>query len=204
MGSTRAYTVLPPWLEEPQVADQVWRVILATLGPHCDELWLRFGNLGEMGSLLPEEQNARLKELVGPYWGQPDPIAPPQGAEAALLNEMLTGLVDAFKQAGWREAAPPPSEYAPYGCAVVPLGLDLVDLLTGLTAVDPNASREMPSRLADHWHLRQNGRDVISTSDGMALLGLTVTPEELEAVSGALQAAGLDPGLLVERPEPSL
>ena len=131
------FSVVPPWHEDVATADRVWRVILAEVGPRCDELWLRFGNLADMEHLLPPEQFQRLEALVGPYWGVPDPIAPPPGAGTSLLGDLMASIAGDFQQAGFTAPVPaPPSKYAPYGCAVVPLSPELLDLLVRMTAAE--------------------------------------------------------------------
>lgn len=177
------------WHEDAEMADRTWRVILATLGPSCDELWLRYGNLGEMDRFLPPAEVAQLEALIGPYWCLSDPI--PVKPDS-LLTGFLDALVENFKEAGFTQVNPPAERYAAYGCAVVPISSTLVERLTTLS-VGPEQSEGMLDRLADHWHLRKGGRDLISTGVGWYHVSFDLTPEEWESLQTALQAAGLNP-----------
>lgn len=176
--------------------DRTWRVILGALGPRCDQLWLRFGNLGEMNRFLPPIEVAQLEALIGPYWGQPDPIpAKPD----PLLTGFLDSLVAGFKEAGFTPVDTSGERYAPYGCAVVPISAELIQTLTSLS-VEPSRSGELLDRLADHWALRKDGRSLIDTGVGWEFLSFDLTPAEWELLQTALQEAGLTPAFQ-ERPQ---
>lgn len=195
------FTIDPPWGEDPATADRVWRAVVATLGPRCDEIWLRYGNLEDVAVFLPQEQYRQLEEFVGPHWGQPDPLARTAPDESALfLADILRDMVTGLKPLGSAVENVPstPRKYAPYGCAVVPATPALVDFLAQLRAEDPQATMRMLRTLADHWHFRRSGRDVVSTGTGMAALVLELTPDEADLLRRVLLACGLDPGFMVE------
>lgn len=199
------FAILPPWNEDPETADRIWRVVLATLAPECDELWLRFGCLGDMVDFLPAEQAKQLEELIGPYWGCADPISVPpeasaelEGLVSKLVSDLASDLVSDLEERGFHQVAPPAGEskYAAYSCAVVPLSTELIDLVTSLSPASAEECRSMLSRLADHWHLRREGQDVLSSGDGMNMIGLTLTLQEADALRAALVESGLSPEIL--------
>jgi hypothetical protein len=195
------FVILPPWDEDPETADRVWRVVLATLAPDCDELWLRFGCLGDMVDFLPADQARQLEEHIGPYWGCADPIPVPPEARAqleGLASKLVSDLVSDLEDSGFHQVAPPAGEskYAAQPCAVVPMSTELIDLVTSLSPASAEECRAGLERLADHWHLRKEGRDVLSTGDGMNMLGLDLTPREAETLRVALAESGLSPEIL--------
>lgn len=196
------HVIQPPWHEDAATADRVWRVVLAALGPTSDQLWLRFGCLGEMDRFLPPDQVERMEALIGPYWGQPDPIRVPPEVKSGF-DGLLSGIVGALEGKGLRkddgEGSAVAPKYAPYSCAVVPVRSELIDLLVNLS-VDPSEAEAMLERLADHWHLRKGDRDLLSTGDGMLGMGLDLTSEEAESLRSALAAAGLSPEILERSP----
>lgn len=197
------YSILPPWKEDGLAADRLWRLVVGTLGRECDELWLRFGNLDGLQRLLLPEQYRRLEEWIGPHWGKPDPQAAGIPPVQSAMGELLPEIVKDFKRMGFGIGPAPRRQqpkYAPYGCAVVPLTNGLLNLLTSLAPSTPVSVGDVLSLLADHWHFRCAGRNVISTGDGMAVMGLTLISSQVEPLRQALSGAGLDPDLLVEQP----
>lgn len=195
---------MPPWNEDPETADRIWRVVLATLAQGCDELWLRYGCLADAAHYLPDEQARRLVELIGPHWGSDDPVpaspelnGPAEGFLAELVSSLREPAERSSEGSSPEESAPGERpRYAEFGCAVVPVTTELIDLLTSLSPDSAEICPSMLSRLADHWHLRKGGRDILHTGDGMRALCLELTPEELEALRSALVASGISLDIL--------
>lgn len=205
LTTIRTFWIDPAWRVNHETADRVWRAVVAALGPLCDHLWLRFGNLHELTEFLPSEAYSQLEVAIGPHWGVPDPAPRPSraGTEASVLGAMLPGVIDDFQRGGFFSTGAPAQQppYAPYGFAVIPVTPDLLDRLVNLSPVDRSRTREMLSRLADHWHFRQNGRDLVITSDGMDGIRLHLTPDHVDAVVSCLERSGLSPTLLREIPD---
>lgn len=196
MEATKQCFLDLPWWDDAKAADRAWRVVVRALGGRCDQLWLRFGGLEGLEGNLTPAQYQRLAELLGPYYGQPDPyVRPPRPPEEeAQWGELLSGLKEMFEERGFREAPAPSWQPPPCTCAVVPVSGELIALLTELPDAD------LLERLADHWHFRSDGRDLIATGDGVHSVGLQLTAEEVDLVGEALAAGGLDRGMLVVEP----
>lgn len=177
----KTFSLDPPWNEHPAHADRLWRAALRTVGSWCDEIWLRFGQMDVLAGVMAPADYRRLKELLGPYWGRPDPIPVPPGSDW-----LLRGVADALAQHFQTIPLPPEPRPRYSGCAVAPLTPELLDLLAGWQVPDPARARDILSQLADHWHLRRRGRDLLETADGMAVLVFHLNPREERQLRAAL------------------